>query len=303
LETFENELDINPELNRNVELYAELNEALQENDIIDIREKLGKVIQSQHSSTWSLEEVDAFVNGEMPENEREAFIAEMADNDDLRAEVNLSKSLNKAFEEKDIHHLRKELEIIAQEMKQLSANSLIMLPDKHRKMRRNGTYAAVVIALIGLSSVFWQNDNSSKSRYDEFFKMPQTVSSLRSVGTIYNEVMSKGFELYNKSEYVSALPYFEKVLQTDKTNPIAHYWAGLTNRQMQRYPDALLHFQQVINHHNNLCVEQAEWFSILCMIKMSRVASVISPLNAIIDRKGYYYKEALTLRSKILKND
>jgi tetratricopeptide (TPR) repeat protein len=303
LEAFEDELYLNSEQNRDVELFAEVDEALHEKDVIEIREKLGKVIQSQHSTTWSMEEVDAFVNGELPENEKDAFIAEMVENDDLKAEVNLSKNLNRAFAEKDIHHLRDELQLIAKEINQRSTNSFILLPVKNKQMRRNGTYAAVLLVLIGLSSVIWQNNEKDRNSYDGYFKAPVAVSTFRSVEAVKNEDLNKGFDMYNKSEFVSALQYFDKVLQTENVNPIAHYWAGLTNQQIRQYPEALHHFRQVIDHHNNLFVEQAEWFSILCKLKMSGKESIVSPLEAVISRKGFYYKDALILHSRLLKED
>jgi tetratricopeptide (TPR) repeat protein len=303
LETFEAELDFNSELSRDVELHTEVDEALHETDIINIREKLERIIESQHSTTWNVEEVDAFINGEMPENELDAFIVELVENDDLKAEVNLSKNLDRAFAEKDIHHLRKELELIAKEIDQQSTKSFIMLPEKHRKMRRNGTFAAVLLVLIGLSSVIWQNHEKNRNSYDDYFKAPKAVSSFRSGGEINAEDLNKGFELYNKTEYLSAKQYFDRVLQTDDVNPVAHYWAGLANQQIQHYPEALHHFQKVIIHGDNLFIEQAEWFSVLCKMKISGKLSIGSQLEAVINRKGHYYKDALNLRSKLLKGD
>jgi tetratricopeptide (TPR) repeat protein len=303
LETFEAELDLNSQLGRDVELYTELEEALQETDIITIRGEFDKIIDSQHSTTWNIGEVDAFLNGELPENEIDAFISELVDNDDLKAEVNLAKNLDRAFAEKDIHYLRNKLELIAKEIDQQSTKSFIMLPEKHRKMRRNGTFAALFLALIGLSSVIWHNSDNNRKSYDAYFKAPLAVSSFRSGGESTNMDLNKGFELYNKTEYVSALQYFNRVLQSDYVNPIAHYWAGLTNQQIQHYPEALHHFQLVISHQNNLFVEQAEWSSVFCMLKISGKAGVATQLEAVIKRKGYYYKDALNLRSKLLKDD
>jgi tetratricopeptide (TPR) repeat protein len=302
-ETFEAELNLNSELNRNVELYGEVDEALHEKDVIELREILGRVMQSQHSTTWGMEDVEAFLNGELPENERDAFITEMEENNDLKAEVNLSKNISFAFAEKDIHHLRNELELIAKEVNQQSTKSFILLPEKNKRMRRNGTYAAVLLVLLGFSSVIWQSHNKETKIYDAYFKAPVAVSTFRSGEEMKNEDLNKGFELYNKSEYASALPYFDNVLKTDAINPIAHYWAGLTNRQIRHYPVALHHFQEIINHNDNLFIEQAEWFSILCILKMSGKENIGTPLEAVISRKGYYYKEALNLRSKLLKDD
>jgi tetratricopeptide (TPR) repeat protein len=303
LEAFESELDFNDELNREVELCSEVEEALLESDVINIRKKLEKIIESQHSTQWKVEDIDAFLNKELPENEMDAFIAELELNDDLKAEVNLSRNLEKAFAEKDIHHLRNELNHIASEISEQNSLSLAMFPEKQQKIRRNSTFAAALLALIGLSSVIWQNHEKNRDTYDSFFKQPMAISSYRSAGEVLNEDLSKGLDLYNKTDYVSALLYFDKVIKTDYINPMAHYWAGLSDQQIQHYPEALKHFQQVIIHQNNLYVEQAEWFSVMCTLKISGKQSVGSQLEAVINRKGYYYKDALNLRSRLMKND
>jgi hypothetical protein len=303
LEAFETEINLNSELNRDVELYGDVDEALHEKDIMEMREMLERVMQSQHSTTRRMEEVEAFLNGELPENERDVFVAEMAENKDLKAEVNLSKNIGIALAEKDIQHLRNELEFIVKEVNQQTTRSFILLPEKNKRMRRNGTYAAVLLVLLGFSSIIWQSHRNESDRYDSYFKAPGAIITYRAGEAGINKDLDKGIELYNSSVFVSALPYFDKVLQTDHVNPYVHYLAGITNQQLQHYPVALLHYQEIMNHQDNLYIEQAEWFSILCLWKMSGKENIGTPLEAVIKRKGYYYKDALNLRSKLLKDD
>lgn len=303
LETFEAELNINSELNRSVELNAEVDDAIQEKDVIEIREIVGRVMQSQHSITRSLAEAEAFLDGELPENERDAFIAEMDENDDLKAEVNLLKNLSNAFSEKDIEHLRNELELVAKEVNQQSTKSFILLPHKNRRMKRNGTFAAVLLVLVGFSSVIWQSQNKKTDSYEAYFKAPPVISAYRSGEASINADLDKGLEMYNKSEFASALQCFNKVLQKDEGNSFVHYWAGITSQRMKQYPVALHHYQQIINHNDNLYIELAEWYSVLCIYKMSGKEKIGIALEAVISRKGYYYKDALNLRSKLLKDD
>jgi tetratricopeptide (TPR) repeat protein len=303
LEIFETELELNTVLKSDIELSSELREAITESDIMALRGKLQSVMQSQHSTSRSLENVDAFLEGEMSENELVAFLDEMDLNNDLKAEVNLIKNLNKTFEEKDVHKLRSKLGKIAREINQQSIKSFLIVPESFRKVKRNGTYAAIFLVLVSLASLIWSNNEPGKTSYEIFFKEPLAVSSFRSIDKVTDQDLFKGLELYNQKDYISALACFNSILQSGGGKPIVYYYTGLTNQHLQQYTDALYHYRTVIAHQNNLYLEQAEWFMVFCTLNTSGNKSARKLLEAVINRKGFYYKDALALRSRLKKDD
>jgi tetratricopeptide (TPR) repeat protein len=299
LNKFKSEMRMNPGLTSDVRLVAGIQEAISETDIIKLREKLIHVTQSQHSTSRSIREIETFLEGELKQPEKDSFLEEMTDNADLKAEVNLVKNLNKAFSENDVSGLRKMLHQISKHANQQSIYSVLPLPDKVKKVGRSGTYAAILIFLMGLSSVIWYVSNSRQNSYDKFFVTPEAVSSFRSVESNVLKDLNRGFEWYNQKEYGSALTCFSKVLQTDENNPVAHFYAGASSQSIHLYDQALYHYQCVISHRDNIFMEQAEWLKALCYLGVLKKESAVLQLEEIIQRKGFYKKDALSLLSEL----
>jgi tetratricopeptide (TPR) repeat protein len=268
-----------------------------------LRDELERVIRSQHSTGRILEEVDAFVENELEESGKLQIIEEMAENGDLKSEVNLIKDLNRAFTEKEIHQLRSKLAGISKGLDLPSAKSFILIPEKLRKVKRNGTYAAVFLVLVGITSVIWQNQRESKIDYEKYFIMPQTASSYRTDEDLNNTELSRGYEYFNRSDFVNALNCFNKVLVSEPRDQVIHFYAGIADRNIQHFPEALGHFQQVTEGSIIILAEQAEWYKVLCYLKMEQKDRAVLQLEAVIDRKGFYYKDALVLLGKLHEDD
>jgi tetratricopeptide (TPR) repeat protein len=228
---------------------------------------------------------------------------EMAENGDLKSEVNLIKDINRAFEEKEIHQLRTKLAGISKGLNLQSVKSFILIPEQFRKARRNGTYAAVFLILVGITSVIWQYQRENKIDYDKYFIMPQTVSSYRISEALNSKELSRGYEYFNQSDFVNALNCFNKVLVSEPRDQVIHFYAGIADRNIQHYPEALGHFQQVTEGSIIILAEQAEWYKVLCYLKMERKDRAVLQLEAVLDRKGYYYKDALFLQRKLHEDD
>jgi tetratricopeptide (TPR) repeat protein len=300
LDEFNAEMSINPELARDIALHTELKKAVLETDIIELRDKLRNVIQHQHSTSRSIEEIEAFLEGEFSLQDKDAFIQELTDNSDLRSEVNLVKDMNKAFSEKDISGLRNLLNHIALQSKHTGLYSV--LPVQSKKITHGRIYAAVLFFLVGLSSLIWHVNNSERSGYDRYFAPPEAISTFRSAGTLVYGDMDKGFQFYNQGQFSSALNCFIRVLQTNEKDPVAHFFAGASFQSLHQYQKALDHYQEVINHRDNPFLEQAEWLTALCYLGHSDKKLASLKLEAIIQKNGYYKKDASLLLSEIEKS-
>jgi hypothetical protein len=300
---FDAELEVNQELKNDLILNAEVEEAVAEQDVMHLRDELERVVRSQHSTGRTLQEVDAFVEDELEETGKQQIMEEIAENGDLKSEVNLIKDINRAFAEKEIHQLRTKLAGISNGLDIQRVKSFILIPEKFRKARRNGTYAAVFLVLIGITSVIWNNQRENKLDYDKYFVMPQTVSSYRANEALNNKELSKGYEFFNRSDFVNALNCFNKVLVSEPRDQVIHFYAGIADRNIQHYPEALGHFQQVTESSIIILAEQAEWYKILCFLKMGQKDRALLQLEAVLDRKGFYYKDALFLQRKLHEDD
>ncbi len=61
---------------------------------------------------------------------------------------------------------------------------------------------------------------------------------------------------------------------------------------MEKYKEAIPEYNQVINKEIILILEEAEWNKSLCYLKMGDKENARQNLEGIINRNGYYKKDA-----------
>jgi hypothetical protein len=304
LEVFEADLALDPILNGDVGLYAQVDEALKESDILAIRGKLERVMQSEHSGSKTLVEIEAYLDGEITGEQREEFGNEMFEHRDLRAEVNLLRNLEKSLLEKDVHSLRAKLGEIALQSEQegRKTGSFLLIPEKKGKLIRNGTFAAIFLVLIGLSALMFNMMGNHPPGYEDYFRNPQLIGTSRSIDDVTDPVLLRGLDDLKKLRYPEALVSFESALLREKPDYPARFYSGYTSQKLNRDADALVHFSHITGAEYNMFTQQAEWYAILSKIRLHGIKSTLGDLNAIIDRKEFYYKDALALKMRLLKD-
>lgn len=305
LDVFEADLELNPLLLGDVSLFTGIDEAVGERDIMAMRAKLERLMQSEHSSSRTLPEAEDYVQGELTDEQKAEFENDLFEQRDLRAEVNLLKNLEKSMQEEDILSLRDQLKQISmqEDIQGKKTGSFVLTPVKEGRLRRNGTYAALFLLLVGISSLMFHFLGSAPPEYDQYFPSPQTIGAFRSVDNSTDPELLRGFDLLRQNEYPGALISFGKVLQQNNQDQSARFYSGFTCQKLNRDGDALFHFKQITGAAYSMFTQQAGWYAILSKLRLYGAKSVITDLDAIIDTKGYYYKDALALRMRLLKED
>lgn len=90
-------------------LFTEIQNALEENDILDIRANLKQIAQSMPAHTYSVEEIDSYLNNQMEAELRNQFEYELSTNNALANDLQISKDIDLACNETDIMNLRASL--------------------------------------------------------------------------------------------------------------------------------------------------------------------------------------------------
>jgi tetratricopeptide (TPR) repeat protein len=63
-------------------------------------------------------------------------------------------------------------------------------------------------------------------------------------------------------------------------------------QNLERFEEAIPQYSKVIEHGDNMFVEEAEWYKALCYLKLERKDLAKEQLVAIINRNGYYANNA-----------
>jgi tetratricopeptide (TPR) repeat protein len=299
LEMFDGELAVNPQLNRDIEMHVEVEEAVAETDIISLRESLGHIMSRQSSTARNLEEIDAFLENELAEDDNASFFEEMANDKDLKAEVNLIRELNASLGEKDIIQLRGELEQISKDAFRQESKSILPVNRLPRKFRIAGIAAAVLVLLLGVSPVMKYMSESGITPYEQFYDQPSSLSAFRSADADAVNLMSKGFDLYNQGDYNKALLVFHDVLKINENMPSARFYSGASYQGISQFSNAIIEYDKVIEQNNNLFVEQAEWYRALCYLGLDDRDNASSSLYAIMEKKGFYKEKAQRVLARL----
>ena len=298
LQEFENELEQNRALREEVQLHREMEIALLEDDVLELRDQLSHIMETETSWNVSENDIEKYIDGELEAEMLDEFLSELSENTDLMAEVSMRRNVNRAIGEKDIVALRDELAKAHENVKDTEVKSI--LPDSNIKLAKTlRKYAAVMILLLGLSGVLNVSFNSLDKTYDSYYKVPQW-SPERSL-TMEMNYLSEANLYYMNGEFEKAIEIYDKALETETESDkyAFHFYKGASLQNLDRFEEAIPEYNQVIGHANNLFIEEAEWNKALCTIKLGEIEKAKVQLTAIIDKNSFYKKDAKAILRRL----
>jgi tetratricopeptide (TPR) repeat protein len=297
-ESFELEMSLNPLLNREVELVIDLDEALAEKDIYELRESIQIMMEKETSTPFTLQNLEEFMHSELESESRDSLANEISGNQDLRAELNLLREVDNALTEYDVAELRDMLRNVTQNVKITEEKS--MMPGI-KGVHRFRTVAAIFILLLGLSVMIRYMVTPSDHLTQFYEDAPTALTSFRSAVPDVNSQLSIGFEHYNNADFDRALATFQQVLDRDNNNLPALFYKGASHQKLHDFSDAVVVYSEIIEHRDNIFYEQAEWYKGLCLLHLGEIEQVMSLMEAIIAREGFYKNKAGILMKSLKK--
>ena len=293
LAEFENELRINPGLVRDIETCLEIDKAIAETDIMDLRANLLEIQQKETSTTRKVAEIDQFMHEELSEEKMNAFEAEILNNPDLLAELELHRDIEQAVQESDIIGLREKLEHISQDIikeKQKERSFRTRIP---RSRIAIAAVAASLVMIFSITSLVNSDKAASNNQlYSQYFEQYEAAGIFRSGDAIIDNKISLALHQYNEQNYQEALTLFDEVLTLDQNNPVGNFYAGMTYQHTRQYSEAITSFEAVIKAKNNLFVEQAQWYAGLCYLQTDNKKKAYKQFQKIAESNGYYSEKA-----------
>ena len=296
LEEFEKELEVNSALQREVQIHHEMETALDEKDVSNLRDQLTQLMETETSWNVSEEDIEAFIEGSLEGEELEDFKAELEFNTDLKAEVSLRKNVETSIGETDILSLRDQLAQTKKEIESTEIKSLI--PDSgSEKMHWWKIGAAVIVLMMAIGGLLKNEISSTGQIYDNYYQSAEW-SSQRSV-TSDMGYLHEANSYYVNGEYQKAISLYNEALKKSNEKYVYHFYKGASLQNIGNYEKAIPEYTEVISQGDNIFIEEAEWYKTLCYIRLGEKDVVRKNLLAIIDRKGFYEKDAKAILRKL----
>ncbi len=295
LERFEQELAVNSNLQREVNLHQEMEEAILEPDIMSLRNELGRLFVSETSWNVTENQIEQFIDGELEGEELKIFLAELNVNSDLKAEVALRQNVNVSIGEKDVFTLRDKLDQVKLDLESKEIRSIV--PEtriEYSSWWRAGV--AVAVILIAFAGFMGKNMGNTSQSYDDCFQAPQWAPE-RTVASDMG-VLQQANSFFANGEYEKAIVLYNQAIQEKDEKFVFQFYKASTLQNLEKYEEAIPEYTRVIDHGDNIFVEEAEWYKALCYIKLDEKEEARKQLMAIINRQGYYASDAKTILRK-----
>jgi hypothetical protein len=281
LERFEQELAVNHILQREVDIHRELENALMELDVMNLRDEISHLMETETSWNVTEEQIEDFISGSLEGENLELFRAELNENADLKAEVALRRNIDMAVGEKDILNLRDKLLNVQDEVKDKEIKSLI---PETKVYQMNWWRAGVAVAVLLFAF------GSINQTYNKYYEQPEWAPQ-RSVSADLGFLHQANGHFVN-GEYEKALVLYDKAINENDEKFVFQFYKAASLQNLERFEEAIPQYSKVIEHGDNMFVEEAEWYKALCYLKLERKDLAKEQLVAIINRNGYYANNA-----------
>ncbi|MGE5393212.1 MAG: tetratricopeptide repeat protein [Candidatus Saccharibacteria bacterium] len=296
----EEDLVFDKSLENEILLYKEIDFAIGEKDVMDLRASLREIKESAPIFNSGLEEIEGYLYNELSEQQLALFEDELIHNKHLYSEVDLVKGIDQAIQENDIMQLRNNLMNIAEENNNKKQKEQSITGRLWYRRTAISVAAACIILLLGVTGImrYTSDDNIYRTYYSRY----ETAGISRSSSSISDETFAKALQKYNKEDYESALKLLQEVLSKDQNNVAGHFYSAVSLQELGRYNNAIKEYEIVVADKDNLFMEQAQWYIGLCYLQTNDEKKAIQQFKKIADGKGYYQEKAVAILRKMKNN-
>jgi len=208
--------------------------------------------------------------------------------------MDLFKEVDQVLADSEVLDLRSQLNTLHEPVLQEISRST----GKTRKHVAGYAAAAAGIAIligIGVLGILKNTDHIIKKYYHPYTMTMTTRSADMDIDFVLREALMR----YDNQEYREAVILFERVLNSDPEMISASLYAGISYFEIKEYSHAENSFNKVIEHNDNLYIEQAEWYMGFCYLMTDRKEKAIKQFAKIIDGQGYYSDKAKSILRRL----
>lgn len=232
--------------------------------------------------------IERYLEGKMQPAEKRWFEKELHGNLWLRKELDLRKRTDSFVRNTEAIEFRKKL-------MQAEIAHRNTRPVKRALTSTAAQYAAIFAGLLIISSLimmFSKGPNPSKLA-EKYVASYEPGTSSRAYSDVDGSDYYTALEFYNKGDYQNAILWFEKLAGVnDSENIRADFMLGVTRMKSEQYSEAISPLEKVVNHNDNLFIEQARWYLSICYLNTEDNEKAAKVLKEIADSESIYRKEA-----------
>jgi tetratricopeptide (TPR) repeat protein len=298
-------------------LFSNVQQAIAEKDIIDLRANLQSISQNISIHQWNSEDIERYLSKDLDMLKQGLILYEAQSDRNLAEDINLFREIDEAIGEKDIMQLRSSLKSIikfesshSQSINKIEGidNSSLEQAIQQRqgilplRLRNSIWYAAAasVIFLVAFSVIISSHSYSVPELYAKFYQPVKTdLGTTRSASMSDESILNLALSQMRIGEYDTALKLFTDVLTQDNQNVVGNFYSGAIHQEKGQYSEAIKSFTKVVAQGDNLFIEQSEWYLGLCYLGLNQRDNAIRQFRKISACDGYYRQESKKLLERL----
>jgi len=239
--------------------------------------------------------ISKYLEGELDAITAARFEEDLKRDPILRSEMELYKEVDEALADTEIQELRMQLE----DIHSLLTPQILHVPRKGVKLVSRIAVAASLAALISFSVIGLRQYYSGQKVLEKYYQ-PYEVSSINRSSIIEPDVdLRNAFEKYQNQQYRDALHLFERVLEKNPGQITTQFYAGISYFEIEEYMKAGKSFSVIIDHKDNLYIEQAKWFLGFCYLKTNEKEKALRQFTEIANSNSSYSERAKAILKRL----
>lgn len=238
--------------------------------------------------------IENFLDGSAGKAESEWLTDQIKKDPVLAREVNLRRKTDEVLANREIIDLRAKLGVI--EMKRRTSGTM------RRAAIKTARYAAAIALVAIISSALYfaiRPATPVDELYSANYSRYESPGAVRSAVSSGNTLMENAIASYSAREYDKAIGFLEQVIVSEKDNMESVFMHGMANMEVSNYPVASGSFTKVIEHNDNLYLEDAAWYLGLCYMMTDNTDKAVKQFDVIAASKSRYSRQAARLARKL----
>lgn len=238
--------------------------------------------------------IEDWLGGRADRADSEWLAGEMRKDPELAREVNLRRRTDEIIADRQVMELRGKLSAIGRKKRaSLPLRGIVV---------KSARYAAAVTLMAIISTAIYlelKPGASPDELYASSYSRYESPGAVRSAYGEENTLMENAIASYAAKEYEKAIIYLEQIINTDRNDMESVFMHGMANMEVKNYPVASGSFTRVIEHNDNLYIEDAEWYLGLCYMMTGNREKALGQFTSIASSQSRYSKKAARLSRKL----
>ena len=246
--------------------------------------------------------IEAYLEGRMTNVQKKSFEATLKNNEELRNEVALFKSINSHLNENEWESINSvlkanEIEALNSYFKSSEATHLkatLTRVGKSYTSRKNTSYLKYLLPIAAsfIIAILLFKYTVTKPSFDDLYVQyySKDLPSLVSRGDSQN-LLQQGIETFENNDYKKSVALFEDYKSSSNTvNPFVYSYLGIAQLELKNYTESLHHFNDLLDSES-LDAPKALWYKSLIFLKTKDTLQLKKTLKLLLNDPSKYKNE------------